>query len=141
MIALQAIPEADFRLRVVCVDDNADLVQMLQVMLHHQVDMDCVDVFTDPRPMLAYLDHTRPEKLPDVIVMDWTMPGVNAPKLIAEIVRRWPAVRVLVFSAYGDSIVDAAVEAGCWGVIGKQAGMNRLAEGIRKVAHGEAAFG
>ena len=78
------------------------------------------------------------ELLPDVILMDLRMPGMDGVTAITELARRGIAARVLVLTTYDtDSHVLPAIEAGATGYLLKDAPRDELLRAVRAAARGE----
>lgn len=81
------------------------------------------------------------ENLPDMVVMDLSMPGIGGLNAIRRICARDPAVRILVFSIHEEPIyVSKALEAGAKGYITKRSAPDILVEAVIKIAQGECYF-
>ncbi len=79
--------------------------------------------------------------MPQVVVMDLSLPTVRGVDAIRQIVEESPHVRVLVVSASGEEAdVMEAIKAGASGYILKSAPGAEVAEAVRKVAAGEPVF-
>ncbi len=77
--------------------------------------------------------------LPDVILMDLRMPGMDGVAAIAELARHGVPARVLVLTTYDtDSHVLPAIEAGATGYLLKDAPRDELVRAVRAAARGEA---
>lgn len=127
----QRVPD---RVTVLCVDDNADVVNMLSTLVDSQSDMrnlGCVDNGDD---VLDALRRLRP----NVVLLDLTMPGIDTLELIRTISRDFPESRVLVYSGYDmPETVDEVIAAGAWGLVSKHGQFDELLSAIRRVGHGE----
>jgi DNA-binding NarL/FixJ family response regulator len=77
-------------------------------------------------------------RLPDVVIMDVRMPGMDgleATKLLTDSV---PGAKVLIFTAYSEkSLLSRGLESGAKGYILKEAPHQTLVRAIEKVASGE----
>jgi two-component system response regulator NreC len=79
--------------------------------------------------------------LPDVVVMDMTMPRLNGLEATRQIRAKAPHTRVIVLSAYGDpDSVGQAVAAGASGYIIKRANIEELVLALRLLCSGNTYF-
>jgi DNA-binding NarL/FixJ family response regulator len=75
---------------------------------------------------------------PQVVVMDYAMPGMNGLAAMREIIAASPGVAVLILSMHAEeTLVRRALEAGARGYILKSALDLDLATAVRRVAAGE----
>jgi DNA-binding NarL/FixJ family response regulator len=82
------------------------------------------------------------ELLPDVVVMDLRMPGLNGIEATRAIATSAPSVRILVLSMHDDDeSVFSAIRAGASGYLLKGAHREEIVRAVRGVAAGEAIFG
>jgi DNA-binding NarL/FixJ family response regulator len=78
---------------------------------------------------------------PDVVVLDFNMPGPSAEEVIRRLTAGTPAHRVMVLSMSArQSDVRAALAAGASGYVLKDAPGDEIAAGVRAVAAGEPLF-
>ena len=78
------------------------------------------------------------EKLPDVMVLDLSMPGIGGLETIRRICNREPQAKILVFSVHDERVyVDRAMNAGAKGYISKHAHPDILIAAIQAIAEGE----
>jgi DNA-binding NarL/FixJ family response regulator len=79
--------------------------------------------------------------VPDLVLMDLRMPGIDGDEATARILAAEPRVRVVVLTTYeSDSSILAAIEAGASGYLLKAAPEEEILAGIRSVARGEVAL-
>lgn len=75
--------------------------------------------------------------LPDVILMDMIMPGMDGPEAIALIKQENPNARILVLTSFSESKqVAAAIQAGALGYLLKDSSPDDLLHAIRSVHRG-----
>ena len=75
--------------------------------------------------------------LPDVMLVDLNMAGIGGVRLIGEVKRRMPEVRMLVLSTYyDDQSITSALSEGADGYILKSVSSSEIIEAARMVASG-----
>jgi two-component system invasion response regulator UvrY len=76
--------------------------------------------------------------LPDVMVLDLSMPGIGGLETLRRIKARNLAIHVLVFSMHdSETMVLRSLEAGATGYLTKQGGVAQMVEAVRQVAQGK----
>lgn len=97
----------------IVVDDQEDI----RFLVRHLIELDGEDLQViaeapDGATCLAILDGTAPPD-PEVVVIDWMMPGMNGIETALQIRERRPGARIILCSAFGDPTLEAeAVAAG-----------------------------
>jgi two-component system NarL family response regulator len=80
-------------------------------------------------------------QVPDVVLMDWRMPGRNGVSGTSALRSGFPTVRVVMFSAYdGEEDIFSAVQAGASAYLTKSANRTELLQAIRTVHQGGAYY-
>lgn len=84
----------------------------------------------------AVQDYTK--YLPDVVVMDISMPGIGGIGAIERIIARSPEARILVLSVHEDGVFTSrALQAGAKGFIPKRSAPEEMIKAVEQVAQGK----
>jgi DNA-binding NarL/FixJ family response regulator len=121
--------------RILLVDDHEVVRLGLKSLLerHHQFEV--VGEAGSAREAIDAVDELRP----DVVVMDIRLPGQSGIEACEEVVRRFPATKVLMLTSYAeDEMLFSAIRAGASGYILKQIGGEELVRALEAVSRGEA---
>ncbi len=79
------------------------------------------------------LDMMR-QQVPDVVLLDLAMPGMDGPETFKEIRRDWGAIPVIVYTGYPDSdLMNRALESSPFTLLSKPCSLAQLAETVRRV--------
>jgi DNA-binding NarL/FixJ family response regulator len=121
-------------IRILIVDDHPAMRAGLTAVLRGEPGFVALDAVTSATDLWPALNRTRP----DVVVLDYHLPGDDGLVLCRRIKRQVPAPAVLLYSAYADaSLTIPARLADVDGLINKSAPANELYDAIRRVARGE----
>lgn len=124
-------------IRVLIVDDHEMVAQGLSEVLAAEEDIDVVGragTVRDAERMAAQLS-------PDVVVMDYRLPDGDGLTATASIRERDPDTAVVMVTASDhDTVVAAAVQAGCAGFVTKDRAAKDVVAAVRTAARGEAGF-
>lgn len=126
------------QIRVLIADDHPVFRDGLRVLLEATADTALAGEAADGEGAVAL----ALELVPDVILMDIQMPGLNGIEATRRILRDRPELGVLVLTMFeDDDSVFAALRAGARGYLLKGADREEMLAAIRAVARGEAVFG
>src|SRR5215470_13339696 len=115
-------------IRVLVVDDHPIVRQGLVGVLSDEADLEVVGETGSGREAIALAARLRP----DVVLLDLEMPELDGVAAIPQLRAVYPAVEVLVFTAYDtDERVLGAVRAGARGYLLKGASAEEITRGIR----------
>src|SRR6185295_3359979 len=125
------------RIRVLIADDHAIVAEGLRHVIAEQPDLTVVATVEDGRAALQRVI----DLVPDVVVMDIAMPGMNGIEATRAIRDRSPRTRVIVLSMHSNpEYVYRALRAGASGFIVKRSAARELVEAIRSVHAGRGHF-
>jgi two-component system response regulator NreC len=80
--------------------------------------------------------------MPDMVLMDISMPGMSGIEATRIITERYPTIKVIILSMYtSEEFVSKAISAGAKGYLPKNTSRQELLEAITKVSNGEEFFG
>lgn len=117
-------------IRILLVDDQALLCEVLKTWLEVEEDFEVIGVAHNGSEALSKIEMQRP----DIILMDIDMPemnGLDATKIITE---RFPEVKVIFLSGHEeDDYLGKSIRAGAKGYLLKNTTAEELAEKIRHV--------
>lgn len=121
-------------LRVLLVDDHALVRAGMKALLQKIDGIEVVADVGDGADALKYLQAA----VPDLVLMDIAMPGLNGLDATSRIVKASPATRVILLSMYAnEEYLQQALQAGASGYLLKGAELDELEVAIRTVAKGE----
>ena len=122
------------KVAVFLADDHAILREGLRRLIDSQTDMRCVGEASDGKAAVAGVRSF----LPDVVVLDVSMPKLNGLQATEQIVQSCPKSKVLSLTRHGeDSYVQQLLKAGASGYVLKQSASAILLAAIRTVAAGQ----
>jgi DNA-binding NarL/FixJ family response regulator len=124
----------DPRIRVLLVDDHVVVRQGVRRMLEAEADIEVVAEAGDGEEALAKAQTL----IPDVVVADVRMPGMNGVELAERLLGMNSSSRVVIFTAHADGeLITRAMKAGARGYLLKDAASTELAQAVRAVQRGE----
>jgi two-component system, NarL family, response regulator NreC len=121
------------KIRVVLVDDHTILRAGLKIMLNAQPDIEVVGEASDGKQGILIAQQT----LPNVVIMDITMPDMNGIEATQHIKKLQPETRVLILTMHeNEAYLFQGLRAGASGYILKEAADTELISAIRIVQSG-----
>jgi DNA-binding NarL/FixJ family response regulator len=120
-------------IRVLLVDDHAIIREGLRSLLEKQPEMEVVADTDDGRKAFEFVR----ELLPDIVIMDITMRGLNGIEATRRIIAEFPAVKVIALSIHSKRrYVADMLSAGASGYILKECLFDELVQAIKAVIAG-----
>ncbi len=124
-------------IRILLVDDHTIMRDGIRALLDLQDDIEIVGEASDGKETI---EKAR-ELVPDVVVMDIVMPGIDGLEATRRIRKSIPAAKVLVLTQYElKEYMQSAVKAGATGYLPKKALSSELLTAIRTVNQGDYYF-
>jgi DNA-binding NarL/FixJ family response regulator len=121
-------------IRVLLADDHALVRAGFRALLSKLPGIEVVAEAADGREALALVK----AHLPDLVLMDISMAGLNGLDAAVRIAKEFPDVRVLMLSAHAhEDYVKQSLRAGAAGYLVKNAGIAELELAVQAVARGE----
>ena len=121
------------KLRIFLADDHEMIRDGLKMLINSQPDMECCGEAANGREAVERVC----EMLPDMVVMDVSMPELNGLQATKKIKTACPDVRVLTLTRHtDDGYLQQLLKAGVSGYVLKQSASSELVHAIRAVAHG-----
>jgi DNA-binding NarL/FixJ family response regulator len=119
------------RIRVVIVDDHPVVRKGLTAFLSSESDMEVVGAAADGEESLGVIAET----VPDVVLMDLSMPGMGGIEATRRIVAAMPNMRVMMLTSFGghERMVQA-LKSGAVGYVVKDVAPAELLRAVRQAA-------
>jgi len=117
-------------IRILLADDHKITRQGLRSLLEKQPDMEVVAEAEEGRTAVRLVR----ELVPNVVIMDVTMPGLNGMEATRQIVGEFPNVKIIALSMHSDSLfVTEMLRSGASGYLLKDCAFEELERAIRTV--------
>jgi len=121
-------------IRILLADDHSLVRQGFSMILGAEADMEVVGQAGNGREAIEMAE----KLLPDLVIMDVTMPELNGIEATRRLAASLPRTRVLALSMHKDSAyVREILRAGARGYLRKDSGDADLLKAVRSVAKGE----
>jgi DNA-binding NarL/FixJ family response regulator len=122
--------------RILIADDNPYVRRALRSLLERHEDWQVCGEAIDGRDAIQKAQQLSP----DLVVLDFLMPGLNGLEAAREINESVPGARVLMCSMYvSPQLTDAARKSGIRGAVSKT-GISQLTKGVEAVLRDEMYF-
>jgi DNA-binding NarL/FixJ family response regulator len=122
------------KIKVLLADDHAVLRAGLKTLFHAQPDIEVVAEAANGEEAVRQ----SLKVVPDIVLMDITMPGLSGLEATREITRQNPAIKVLALTMHEDeSYLHQMLRAGASGYVPKKAADVELLAAIRATYRGE----
>lgn len=122
------------KIRVLLAEDHTIVRKGLRSLLEEEADIEVMGEAEDGREAVRMTQRL----LPDVVLMDLSMPGLNGLEATRQIKQRFPEVKVLVLTRHAnEEYVFQILRAGASGYVVKKAAPTELVLAIQSVYRGD----
>lgn len=123
--------------RILLADDHVVVRKGLRFVLDREPDMEVVGEAGDGKQAVDLVQQLSPE----VVVMDIAMPRLGGIDATSQIVKKHPALGVIILSMYSDEeYIVRALSAGAKGYLLKDSAEEELVQAVRSVSNGRPFF-
>jgi len=124
-------------IRVLLVDDHRMFTELMTAVLAEHADLEVTGSATNGDEAIA----RAVADPPDVVVLDYHLPGADGIVVARRFERELPDVRVVMLTGRDDdALLRAAIDAGCAGFVSKDRATEELVAAVRTVRDGNAAL-
>jgi two-component system response regulator NreC len=121
-------------MRIVIAEDHTILRAGLRALFSSRKDIEVVGEAGDGREAVRIVD----KLVPDLLLIDLSMPKLNGIEAIREIKNRHPKIKIIVLTVHkNEEYIMASLEAGATGYILKDASQNELILALEYVMDGK----
>jgi DNA-binding NarL/FixJ family response regulator len=121
-------------IRVAVVDDHIMVSELLALSITKESDLSLVGVVGNVADALELLKRERP----DVILLNYRLPDFECIEVVKLMINESPNSQVVLLSGNGDhGLQRLAIDAGCTGLLGKNARIVDVLGAIRAAVRGE----
>ncbi len=118
---------------VAIVEDNHDIRSAMELLINGSEGYACIGAFNNAENALEKI----PQLLPNVVLMDFNLPGMNGIECIARLKAEFPDMQFMMLTVYeDDDKIFMALEAGASGYILKKTSPGELLDAIRDLHDG-----
>jgi two-component system response regulator NreC len=122
------------KLRVFLADDHLILREGIRLLLEKVSDIEVIGEASDGEEAVAKVE----QLVPDVVLMDITMPGLNGLEATRQIKQKNPQVKVLILTMHEtDQYLSQMLQAGASGYVVKATSTSELISAVRAVHQGD----
>ena len=120
-------------IRILLVDDHPTFRLGMKALLSQEKDFMVIGEAGNAVEALTFIK----EKLPDIVLLDISMPGLNGLQALPRILALHPDARVIILTAFdNDDYLNEAIMKGAYGYLMKSRSPGEIADAIREVHNG-----
>jgi DNA-binding NarL/FixJ family response regulator len=120
-------------IKVAIVEDIKDIREGLQLLINSNNHFSCNDIYSTAEEALLQL----PAVLPDVVLMDIHLPGINGIEAVKRLKPLFPSMQFIMSTVYeDDENIFESLKAGATGYLLKKTSPEKILESITEVFNG-----
>lgn len=119
-----------YGLRILMVEDDEAVRETQKRLLESDQHLSVVGEVSSGEEALKFLETSKV----DIVTTDLLLPGMSGIETITQIKSQYPAVKVIVLSAYGGDLMERCVQAGADGYVLKPYATETLVERILSIS-------
>jgi DNA-binding NarL/FixJ family response regulator len=121
------------KLKVFIVDDHFLIPQGISMLLSNEPDFEISGISNKPADVVELLEKTPS----DILITDISMPVMSGVELTAQVLKKFPHMRVLALSMFSDlKMINGMIEAGIRGYVLKDTSKEELVLALNTIADG-----
>ncbi|MDP3069414.1 MAG: response regulator transcription factor [Opitutaceae bacterium] len=129
------------KVRILLVEDNPHYRDVIALALHHERDFQVCGQFGTAEIALRTLRDTAPADLPDLVMLDLRLPGLDGLETLPRFLSAAPGTKVIILTqSDNEADVLRAISCGASGYLLKSSTAGQIVEGIRNVLAGGASL-
>ena len=118
---------------VAIVEDIKEIREGLRILIDNSHDFSCKEVYGSAEEAMEVL----PQSLPDVVLMDIHLPGINGIECIRKLKQECPSTQFIMSTVYeDDDNIFESLKAGACGYLLKKTEPVKILDAIREVHNG-----
>lgn len=122
-------------MNILIVDDDPLVCKSLQVLLSREADITVLGTATNGQEAIAFCQ----KQLPDIVLMDIRMPGMDGIQAARQIKERWKDIKIMMLTTFQDEKnIRLALLAGAEGYLLKSMEISNMAHQLRTLYSGAA---
>ena len=128
-------------INIIMIEDHPEYREIVEMAISRQDDMTLTEQFGTTERALEHLQNAPTDTLPDVILLDLSLPGMDGLEALEELANTAPGVKIIILtqSDHEDDVLNAVI-LGASGYLLKSSTVQQLVEGIRNVMKGGASL-
>ena len=117
-------------MRVLLADDQSKVRSALRLLLEQEPELSVVGEATDADELLAQAETV----CPDIVLLDWELPGLSRNDVLSTLRARWPRLKVIALSGRPEAR-QAALDAGADAFVSKGDPPEQLLVAVNDCCH------